>query len=114
MPYITEELYQLYFANYESKKSIHITNWPVYNENYVFEDEETTGDLLVEIIAVVRKFKSEKSISLNTELTQITIYCSESDRFKLELILQDIKSVTKAKDIEFGKLSKELEIKIKL
>ena len=114
MPYITEELYQLYFANYESKKSIHITNWPVYNENYVFEDEETTGDLLVEIIAVVRKFKSEKSIYLNTELTQITIYCSESDRFKLELILQDIKSVTKAKDIEFGKLSKELEIKIKL
>ena len=114
MPYITEELYQLYFAKHENKKSIHMSGWPVYNEKYCFDDEELTGDLLVQIVAVVRKFKSEKSISLNTELSQITINCSESDRLKLELILQDIKSVTKAKDIEFGKLSKELDVKINL
>jgi valyl-tRNA synthetase len=103
MPYITEEVYSLYFKDKENKESIHISNWPKYNENYVDKNSEFVGDLMVDIVQRVRKFKSEKQISLKEDLSKIIIKCSEKDRKLLELIIQDIKAVTKVKDIEFDK-----------
>ena len=58
---------------------------------------------MVDIVQRVRKFKSEKQISLKEDLSKIIIKCSEKDRKLLELIIQDIKAVTKVKDIEFDK-----------
>ncbi|MBT3720168.1 valine--tRNA ligase [archaeon] len=112
MPYITEEIYQLYFAKKDKSRSIHISNWPSYNKNYVNEDSEKTGDLLVQILSHVRKFKSENSLSLKEELSLLIIKCNDDERKLLETVILDLKSVTKSKDIEFGK-SDNLEVEIK-
>ena len=112
MPYITEEIYQLYFAEKEKEKSIHISHWPEYSESYIYKNAEETGDLVVGILQTVRKFKSEKSLSLKAELSSIIISCSASQRKKLELVLQDIKAITIAEDIEFRE-SKEFSLEIK-
>ncbi|MBN2367529.1 valine--tRNA ligase [Candidatus Woesearchaeota archaeon] len=103
MPYITEEIYHLYFSEKEESKSIHISTWPQYNDCYVDESAEKAGDLVVEIIGAVRKFKSEKALSLKTELKQLVIDCKESDRKLLGSVLSDLKSTVRAQDIEFGK-----------
>ncbi|MFH1510167.1 MAG: valine--tRNA ligase, partial [Candidatus Woesearchaeota archaeon] len=50
MPYITEEVFQLHFAEKEKSKSIHLTEWPVFNENLVNEKAEQLGDLVVQIV----------------------------------------------------------------
>ena len=55
MPYITEEIYQLYFAEKEKEKSIHISHWPEYSESYIDKNAEETGDLVVGILQTVRK-----------------------------------------------------------
>ncbi|NTV23685.1 MAG: valine--tRNA ligase [Nanoarchaeota archaeon] len=102
LPYVTEEIYQLHFAKIESKKSIHVSAWPVANETLINEDAEHAGDMIVEIISRVRKFKSDKSLSLNSELAQMVVECKDRDRRLIEPALMDLKAVCKVKDIEFG------------
>ena len=113
LPHITEEIYHLYFSKKEKKQSIHVSDWPIFNKNLVDEKAEKTGDMAVEIITQVRKFKSEKSLSLKEDVSLLAISCSEEDRKLLEIIIDDLKSVTRAKDIEFLD-NKELKVKIKL
>ncbi len=101
LPHITEEIYQLYFAKIEGKKSIHISQWPIASENYIDEDAELSGDLLVDVVSAVRKFKSERNLSLRTELDSIAILCSKEDRLKLETVQKDLLAVTKAAKLDF-------------
>ncbi|MBT4647723.1 class I tRNA ligase family protein, partial [archaeon] len=63
MPYITEEIYSLYFKEKEGAKSIHTSFWPKYNEVYVDEEAENAGNIATDIISAIRKFKSENQVS---------------------------------------------------
>ena len=109
MPFITEEIYHLYFKQFEKEKSIHITNWPEYNESLIDEEAEEAGDLAVEIIAEVRKHKSENKMSLKEELEKLTVECTKEQQKAINKILEDLKQVGKIKEIEF-KENKELKI----
>jgi valyl-tRNA synthetase len=64
MPHITEEIYQKFFKGREKEISIHISKWPEYNEEMIDEKAEKAGDIGVDIISVVRKYKSEQQMSL--------------------------------------------------
>jgi valyl-tRNA synthetase len=114
MPYITEEIYHMKFDKEEKKKSIHISSWPEFDEKEVDEEAEKAGDLAVDIIAAVRKYKSEKNISLKTELKKLVIDTKEKKL--IDSVINDIKATTRAQTIEFGKgdieVSKDLKISI--
>ncbi len=116
MPYITEEIYQMHFKDKENAKSIHISQWPEYNEEEINEDAEKAGDLAVEIISEVRKFKSLKGKSLKEPVKKLTIETKDTKLF--DLVIDDIKSTTKAEKIEFGKgeilCPSETKIKIEM
>ncbi len=116
MPHITEEIYHVYFAKKEGKKSIHISQWPKCNEKMIDDEAEKAGDAAIDIISAVRKFKSENQISLKIELQRLTIECTPELKGKIELMLDDIKATTRAKEIKFGKgdisVSEKLSIKI--
>ena len=104
MPFITEEIYQMYFAKKEKNKSIHIASWPM--EIKVNKKIEATGDRAIEIISEVRKFKAKNQLSLKTE---ISLRLEKADEKTLKPFLQDIKAVTSAREINFGStLSVEL------
>ncbi len=118
MPYITEEIYQMHFAVKEGEKSIHISGWPEYNPDLSDNNAELSGDYLVGILAAVRKFKSEKSLSLKQEISLLVIDAAKDKRSAIELVLPDLKATTMAKDIEFGngniKIGEGLRISITL
>jgi valyl-tRNA synthetase len=111
MPYITEEVYQLYFAEKEKKKSIHVSLWPQYDQSYIDEEAEKAGDYLVEVLSAARKFKSEKAMSLKQPVRRLVIECKPETRKLLEKVYEDMKAVTMAEDIEFGEAE---EFKIEL
>jgi len=118
MPYITEEIYHLYFAEEEKLKSIHNSSWPVYDEKMIDNTAEQAGDYLVDIVRVVRKFKSDKALSLKAEVKELVIECDDKTRKKIELVLKDLAAVTNSKDIIFGKgnleAGKDIKIKVVL
>lgn len=110
-PHITEEIYQLYFKDKDKKDSIHISGWPEYDEKLIDEKAELAGDLGVDIINLVRKFKSENQLSLKEELKELILISKEKDFAEMiKSIEEDLKSVLKAKEIKFeGETSLESE-----
>ncbi|PIZ52499.1 valine--tRNA ligase [Candidatus Woesearchaeota archaeon CG_4_10_14_0_2_um_filter_33_13] len=103
MPHISEEIYQLYFAQKEGHKSIHISKWPRYDVSLVDETAELSGDLGIDIINAVRRYKSERQLSLKEELSQL-ILVSKEDSFQdtIKSIEDDLKAVLNVKDIVFS------------
>ena len=102
-PYITEEIYQLYFKTMnknEDCSSIHISSWPKMDESMIDEYMEKTGDALVEIISAVRKVKSEAQASLKTPVSVLTIPENLKDTFAS--IEKDLAETTKALSIVYG------------
>jgi valyl-tRNA synthetase len=114
LPHITEEIYQVYFAEKEAKKSIHLARWPQANETLIDESAENAGDAIVAILSAVRKYKSEKSVSLKEAISQVLIECPENIRKHIELALPDLAAAAVIKDINFGEGDIKINDKIKI
>jgi valyl-tRNA synthetase len=107
MPHITEEIYQFGFKKFEKDKSIHLSKWPEFNKKDVDEESEKIGDLGIEIINIVRKFKSDKQMSLKGEINGLVLLSKEREfEKKIDKISKDLKGVLKVKQVLFeGKTS---------
>lgn len=103
MPFITEEIYLNGFNNSES---IHVSSWPEYSSKLKDESNEKVWERFVEILSFVRQEKSKQNKSLKEE---VILILPKKDKELLLECLDDLKAVTKAKDILVGK---ELEVKI--
>ena len=101
MPFITEEIYQLYFKKFESRESIHLCDWPI-DMKIADENVLSAGELAVRVIGAARKHKSENKLSLKEELAKIVITCKPNEKKLLELVIADIKATAKIKDVEFA------------
>ena len=98
MPFITEELYQIYYNKYEKAKSIHISSWPEIN--FIDERAEKTGDFAVKVIEFVRRQKSEKHLSLKAPVKSLTIKAKIAEE-DFDSVEPDIKAATSADKIIF-------------
>ncbi len=103
MPHITEEIYQLYFAKKENKKSIHVSDWPECDADLIDEEAEKTGELLEYIVDAARKAKSEQNLSLKEPIKRIVLK-SKLPESRFEKIKNDILNITKSEEIEYEEL----------
>jgi len=97
-PFITEEIYQLYFKNTEKCKSIHISEWPKFDKKEVDNKAEEIGDLAVSIISGARRFKTTNNKSLKEE---VVLTLNKKDREKLKDVLDDLRAVVNAREIRY-------------
>jgi len=111
MPFITEEIYQLYFKNFEKESSIAFCNWPAYEKLKDLKDTslESAGDLAIRVISAARKYKSENQMSLKEELAKATISCPNKEKELIAVVEKDIKATAKIKEIAF-KEAKEFSV----
>jgi len=112
MPYISEEIYQAYFAAKEGKKSIHESDWPDWNESLFDKEAENIGDIAVQILSAVRKYKSEKNVSLKVPVKLVKVKMKVENIKGIMLAMDDLKAATKAEEIELIGGSEEVGIKI--
>jgi len=110
VPHITEEVYSHYYKEKESSDSIHTSEWPQVNNEDLDGEAENIGDIIVDVICSVRKFKSDNSISLKEPLKSITINIDNSIFDKLPM--GDLKATTKAQEIKLGKKESDSLIEI--
>ncbi|MFH1399183.1 MAG: valine--tRNA ligase [Candidatus Woesearchaeota archaeon] len=96
LPFVTEEIYQSYFREVEGKASVHLLEWPKGLE--VKSNALETGRRFVGVVAEVRKFKSDNKLSMGAALARIVLPLKDK---KLEIVLDDLKAVTRAEVIEF-------------
>jgi valyl-tRNA synthetase len=94
LPFITEEIYHLYFNKFENKKSIHISEWPKVINFKLEEEEKTEFNKVIEVIKEIRKYKSENQISLGKEIEEFKISLEISNKY-----FNFIQKVSKVKNI---------------
>jgi len=104
IPYTTEEIY----SNFE-KSSIHLSKWPVSKEEFINDEVENIVNVFHEIVSRVRKFKSENSLPLNSEIQFAEITLTEDLLKPLSEASEDLKNVCKIKVLNF-KGGKELKV----
>jgi valyl-tRNA synthetase len=71
MPHICDEIYEQIYKKYDGAKSITVSDWPrpVHDD----ENDFKTGELLRDVIAAIRNWKSENGMALSAELSVIEI-----------------------------------------
>ena len=98
VPHLTEDIYQHYFRKIEGRKSIHISSWPRFDSSLTDRKSEKIGDIAVDVISGIRKFKSENSMSLAEPLRYVTI-----DSKQVKPVLKDIQKTMRIGNIKIGK-----------
>jgi valyl-tRNA synthetase len=109
IPHITEEIYATIFQDeFVQKKSIHargnFAQLPQILSAINAENIEKIGDELLAIIFEVRKFKSEKNLSMKTPIALLIIGSS----LDLSSVIDDISNVCNAQKIKINFAPKEL------
>ncbi|MDP2767966.1 MAG: class I tRNA ligase family protein, partial [Candidatus Methanoperedens sp.] len=74
LPYFSEEIY-----SHIKQESVHLQACPQVNESLIDADAEADGELIKEITATIRRYKSERGMALNAQLKGIEIYSSLKD-----------------------------------
>ena len=101
LPYVTEAIFQPLFAEPEHSASIHQAGWPQAQAIFSSPLAEETGEILVQVATTVRRNKSERNISLGSELTLLQLGVANSGLAKrLEEAKTDLMSITRAKSID--------------
>ncbi|MFT4303433.1 MAG: valine--tRNA ligase [Candidatus Woesearchaeota archaeon] len=108
-PFITEEIYHLYFKEKLNIESIHITSWPEYDDKLVDESAEMAGDLFVNVLQKVRRSKSEAKKSLKEPISELIIEGKISPDLFLK-VEDDLRSSTHAEKIFYKQLSDKSDV----
>lgn len=98
LPFVTEEIYQSYFKQFEGEKSIHITRQPHTLVQSSENDAQVVEGMTMmrDVIGAARKFKAENKIRLGDAITSITIRDTRDRLSKILPFVDDVRSVTKA------------------
>lgn len=104
IPHITEELYQLLY----SENSVHEKgNWVNYGDlNYKIDAKGAEG--LLEILDIVRKFKTEKNLSIKAPIKLLEVSGIELS----EELMEDLKNVTSAEEIQFEDQGDKIKVNV--
>lgn len=95
-PYVTEAIYQDFYRSREKEISLHQTIWTTKETNSVYIE---FGGHLKEVIAEVRRNKTEKQMSMKDTIPELIITCPRKFRDFYRKSEKDIKACTGAEKI---------------
>ena len=108
IPHICDEIYSVFFADeFAKNNSVNARgNWPQVNSKFYNDGLIEDGKLLLDVIFEVRKFKSEKNISMKTTVEKVRVARVAG----IEKFLEDLANVCNAKEIELVAEEKLVEV----
>lgn len=83
IPHTTEEIMHEFFGKYLKEESIHLEKWPEADEKNISGYYEKLGNTMNEIISALRKYKSQKSMPLNSELKHVSLFVKDAEIKKM-------------------------------
>ncbi len=104
-PYITEEIYQ---EIYHDKNSIHLTE--IKELNFNFQQEKEFGNIIVDIISIVRGEKSSNNLSLKTEVTNLEISASKEIKEAIAKAKKDFQATLFVKNLKFKEIKSGFKV----
>jgi valyl-tRNA synthetase len=101
IPFVTDAIYRELFAAREGAVSIHRARWPETDARFEDDAAEAAGEILIGIATTVRRYKSEHSLSLGSEIACLQL--SPQDSGWVEMLRDasaDLRSITRARVVE--------------
>ncbi len=100
MPHVTEEIYQLGFREREGQVSLHVAPWP---EPAGAADGAAARafDLAVDVVTAVRRYKSERNLSMGAEIAALWVGADGETCGTLQQSLAELQSTSRAREIHF-------------
>ncbi len=112
IPHITEEIYQKLFRDFEGELSLHTTSWPDIEEKFIDEEARDLGELAKDVVAEVRRWKSDNGIPLNEELSALKLNGDSEAEKEIEKVKEIIKGTINIQKIGFQTPGEEETIQI--
>lgn len=78
MPFVTESIYSLVYQKGYRVSSLHKTHFADEQTTFDFAQEAKTMLLVLDVIAQVRKLKTQHQLSLKTDLQSLTVYVNNA------------------------------------
>jgi valyl-tRNA synthetase len=100
--HITEEIYQALFRETEAEPSIHIAAFPAVDAAFDDADGKVAGDRLVDLITLIRTYKSKHAYSMKLPVETLTISCDAESQAALERVVSDLCAVAHIASVEFS------------
>lgn len=108
IPFITEEIFQIYFKNRVKEKSIHQCLFPSFNRSFLAPALKKEFENVIKSISAIRKYRAEKKIPYSKQIEKIIL----ETRFKnLKRYLNLLEALLNIKKIEI-KENNSFEIKV--
>ena len=95
LPHVAEDSYQKFLRSQDGSLSIHVSEWPVRGTPN--EEDEKRGEIIKDIVAAARAWKSQQGISLNAPIEFVEIIGPDAKLLTADR--SDIKETLKAKSI---------------
>lgn len=95
-PYMTEYIYQEFYKKYENEISLHQTVWEIKKGERIYLE---FGEHLKEVIAGVRRMKTERQMSMKDTIPELIITCPKQFREFYKKSEKDIQACTGAEKI---------------
>lgn len=98
IPHTTEELYQNIYREKEIEKSIHLARWPEYSPSMDDSEALQLGDIAMEVISDIRKWKTERRLGMGREVDEMTVF--HPNGAELQPIRDDIAGTLRIKNMK--------------
>lgn len=95
-PYVTEYIYQEFYRQFEKSISLHQMLWKHEDSEEIYIE---FGEKIKDVIADVRKEKTEKQMSMKDTIPELTITCKKKYREAFKASEMDLKACTGAEKI---------------
>ncbi|MHB8231416.1 MAG: valine--tRNA ligase [bacterium] len=103
LPFITEELYLSFYKNFEKDKSIHLSAWPDFKKELIFNDSVKIAGILLNILEASRKLRTNLNLHQNHKVSKLLIKTLNPDYIEIiNEILYDIGSAARAQRVIFS------------
>lgn len=99
MPFISEEIYSILYKKYVKKKSIHLEQWPTPYKG-ISNELAKKGNLGLEIIKILRNYKSKLQIPLNKEISSVIILSNKKNLIDIKDLKEVIKNTIRIKELQ--------------
>ena len=100
-PHVTEEIYQVMYADDIKNASIHVSPWPAIDKKRIDEEAEKYGDIAMAVIEEIRRDKAERKMPLNKPIIKLTIYAgTRKTSHVLSQAIEDIEGTCKAEKLK--------------
>jgi valyl-tRNA synthetase len=100
-PHIAEEIFQIMYADDKKHESIHVSPWPLPQNEMISDESEEQGNLIAAVIGEIRRDKAECQKPLNAPIQKLTLYSADKEKRQvLNQAEEDLIGTCKVETIE--------------